>query len=305
MVRGHPDRGATADPALIRGRDVELVWSSDSRWLLSRSGSFGGPDPLVTVWNASNGSASARTDRFVADGAAVHARISHDTKYVFLHDGTSLHTLNRTTLRPAYPAIALSSDANDLVPHPDGGSVFVLHRYNGSFVRVDPKTGDVLDTASGLLGSDEVHGVMSPDGTRMMVTGPGVRVRLLDVERQTYIGMESEWQWGAPAFAPDGTQYAIAEEGRIRLWDGRTGEYQASLPLPSRVGTFSITYRPDSSALVIASTDGSTWTADTRIDRWAVRACATAGRNLSQAEWEQFFPNASYERTCPQWPAGT
>jgi WD40 repeat protein len=144
--------------------------------------------------------------------------------------------------------------------------------------------------------------VMSPDGTRMLVTGPGVRVRLLDVEMQAYIDTDSRWQWGNPAFAPDGSQYAVAEEGRVRLWDGRTGEYQASLPLPSRIGTFSIVYRPDSTGLVIASTDGRTWTADTLINRWDDRACAIAGRNLSPAEWEQYFPTAPYERTCPQWP---
>ena len=143
---------------------------------------------------------------------------------------------------------------------------------------------------------------MSPDGTRMVVTGPGVRVRLLDVETQAFMDADAGWQWGDPAFAPDGSQYAVAEEGRIRLWDGRTGEYQASLPLPSRIGAFSIVYRPDSTGLVIASTDGRTWTADTRVNQWDDRACAIAGRNLSLAEWEQFFPDAPYERTCPQWP---
>ena len=54
---------------------------------------------------------------------------------------------------------------------------------------------------------------------------------------------------------------------------------------------------------MIASTDGRTWTADTRVDRWDDRACAIAGRNLSLAEWETYFPNAAYERTCRQWPS--
>ena len=295
---------STAYPARIGGRDPELAWSSDSRRLLSVVGSLRGQDRVVTVWNASNGSVAARTDRVAVDSGAVRARFSYDTKHVFVHDGTFLHTLNTTSLRPAYPPVAAASDSGDLIPHRDG-SVFVLHRYDGSYFRVDPRTGKVLDSASRLLSSDEAKGVMSPDGTRMMVSGPGVRVRLLDVEKHAYIGTDSGWQWGAPAFAPDGAQYAVAEEGRIRLWDGRTGEYQASLPLPSRVGTYSITYQPDSKALVIASTDGSTWTADTRVHQWDDRACATAGRNLTPEEWDQYFPNLEYERTCPQWPAGS
>jgi WD40 repeat protein len=129
-------------------------------------------------------------------------------------------------------------------------------------------------------------------------------VRLLDLEKKAYIDSDSGFQWGAAAFAPDGRQYAIAEEGRIRLWDGRTGEYQASLPLPSSAGTYSISYRPDSESLVIASTDGTTWTAGTRVDQWDDRACAVAGRNLSLGEWKRFFPNAPYEPTCPQWSPG-
>ena len=132
-------------------------------------------------------------------------------------------------------------------------------------------------------------------------------MRLLDVEKQDLrrYGLEDPSGATSPTFAPDGSQFALVQAERIRLWDGRTGEYQASLPLPSRTGTFSIVYRPDSTGLVIASTDGRTWTADTRTDKWVERACATAGRNLSVEEWEQFFPNQPYERTCPQWPAGT
>ena len=41
---------------------------------------------------------------------------------------------------------------------------------------------------------------------------------------------------------------------------------------------------------------------DTRTDKWVERACKIAGRNLTHAEWKQYFPKLAYERTCPQWP---
>ncbi len=290
----------TPRPARLPEPRADLVWSPDARRLLST----GEGDTPLTLWNPSGGSVAARSDRFRAHGEGpVLATFTPDAKYVHVHDGVSVHTLTASSLRPAYPAVRLPLDSGHLVAHPDG-SVFVFHRYDTSFVRVDPRTGEVVDDGAGLLSTDDVEGLLSPDGTRMMVTGPGVQVRLVDVEKQAFIGSDSGFQWGPAAFAPDGSQYAVAEEGRIRLWDGRTGKYQASLPLPSRVGTYSITYRPDSLSLVIASTDGTTWAADTRVDRWDDRACAVAGRNLTLREWRQFFPNAPYEQTCPQWSSG-
>ena len=292
----------TPEPARIGAGLSSLAWSSDSRWLLSVRGGLDGPKRVVTLWNTSNGSVSARSDPFTAHHDVL-AAFSRDAKQVFVHDAAFLHTLDATTLRPAYPPTAAAVEASELAPHPDG-SVFVLAA-DGSFLRVDPRAGKVIDTAQrGLLNSEDVSGVLSPDGTRMVVNGPGSQVRLLDVEKHVYVDSDAGFSWSYPTYAPDGSQYAAVaeEEGRIRLWDGHTGRYQASLSLPSRVGRYSITYRPDSSALVIASTDGRTWTVNTRIDRWVDRACAIAARNLSLEEWEEYFPNVPYERTCPQWP---
>jgi WD40 repeat protein len=39
-------------------------------------------------------------------------------------------------------------------------------------------------------------------------------------------------------------------------------------------------------------------------NHWQTIACTIAGRNLSHAEWNTYLPNRSYQRTCPQWPAG-
>ncbi len=112
--------------------------------------------------------------------------------------------------------------------------------------------------------------------------------------------------WGANIlFAPDGSQVASLPDGRIALYDGETGAPQATLALPSLAPEVWLSYLPDSSGLVVAALDGRTWTVDTRISGWADRACETAGRNLTQDEWKQYFPNRTYEVSCPQWPRGT
>jgi WD40 repeat protein len=290
----------TGNPARVR--DTEFEWSTDARWLLSHSGSG---EAGVTVWDAETGSVVARSER-LPGGGNVTARFSSDARVVFVHDQLSLHTLSRPTLQPVNPAVPLPAECNGLAPHPTDGSVFLIH-CDGSFVRVDPRNGDVLDTGPPILsGEDAVDNVMSPDGTRMVGPAADLRVRLLDVNEKQFLGADTRTPYGSSAtFAPDGSQFAVVQAERIRLFDGRSGDYQASVPLPTRLGTVQIVYRRDSSGLVIASTDGRTWTADTRLATWVDRACATAGRNLSLADWEQYFPNLPYERTCPQWPAGT
>jgi DNA-binding SARP family transcriptional activator/WD40 repeat protein/energy-coupling factor transporter ATP-binding protein EcfA2 len=38
---------------------------------------------------------------------------------------------------------------------------------------------------------------------------------------------------------------------------------------------------------------------------WAATSCRIAGRNLTRAEWDQYFQGRPYHATCPQWPPGT
>ena len=129
-------------------------------------------------------------------------------------------------------------------------------------------------------------------------------MRLLDARSLTWVSPDSGAAWGYDRdYAPDGSQIASVRADRISLWDGHTGAYVASLPLPADARLVSIVYLEDSSGLVIAAADGRTWTADTRTDSWTDRACGIAGRNLTKAEWTQFFPSRPYHATCPQWPS--
>jgi WD40 repeat protein len=282
-------------------RDQDFLWSPDSRWLLSVGPDAAETTAVVTVWAASDGSVVARR-RFEGDPVVV--AFGQRGRVVHVHGVHLLHTLTTESLHPVNAPVTTEGERPfALVAHPRDGSVFVVDG-DGSFARMDPMSGDVIASASDEFLSDaDQMGVMSPDGSRMVVTGPGLKVRLIDVDEQQYVGTDSNTPWGdSPAYAPDGSQFALVQGERIRLWNGRTGEYQASLPLPNRTGAYSIIYRPGSTGVVIASTDGRTWTAGTRTSKWVDRACAIAGRNLTDDEWRQFFPDRPYEPTCPQWP---
>ena len=37
-------------------------------------------------------------------------------------------------------------------------------------------------------------------------------------------------------------------------------------------------------------------------ESWLERVCERAGRNFTQEEWEFYFPDELYRKTCEMWP---
>ena len=281
--------------ALI-GSQVNARWTPDARRMLST-----GTDGRLRVWDPKTGRLTA-VRQLGTDG--VIQTFSSDGERVYAQDVTgTLAVLDAATLRPVGDGIAIGTGATSLGAR--GDSVVVL-KTDGSFLRARPDTGDILSQAppGTLSNAEDLANDASPDGSLLATSDPGGRMRLLDVESLAWIGESSEDGGGIVAFAPDGSQFAALQGDQLRLWDGHTGDYQGSLPLPPDA-TPAFRWVPDSSGLVIAAADGRTWTADTRTDRWAERGCALAGRNLTRAEWTKFFPSRPYHATCPQWPAGS
>ncbi len=278
--------------------DTNFIWSPDARWLLSSGG-----DGFLKLWNASSGALAAKKVGYGPSDVLAAFSPESDKVYVRGSD-SSLRTLDRASLRPMYDDVELGGSLTAIVPHPDGSVIALMH--DGRFLRVQPETKEILGSEPpGLLSPSDQLGALSPDGSLMATSDVNYNVRLLDLERHEWLGSDSQTRTGDLTYALDGSQFATLQRERIRLWNGRTGEYQASLPLPSRTAHLSISYLPNSNGLLLAATDGRTWAVDTRTNRWVQRACTSAGRNLTQDEWEQFFPNRPYEVTCRQWPAGT
>jgi WD40 repeat protein len=107
------------------------------------------------------------------------------------------------------------------------------------------------------------------------------------------------------AFAPGGNILASgSRDGRVGLWDGRTGALLGKI-LPGGPQTETmVEFRPDGHTVQIASEDGALYTWDTRLQLSVERACAVAGRNLTQDEWRDAFGDRPYRPTCPEYPAG-
>jgi WD40 repeat protein len=114
-------------------------------------------------------------------------------------------------------------------------------------------------------------------------------------------------------FSSDGkTLASTSQDQTIRLWNAsdnqliRTFEGHTSWVL-------STVFSPDGKTLASASNDHTIRLWDTNLEAkpegdslesWRARACSIVGRNLTQAEWKEFFGNLQYQTSCPEFPAG-
>ena len=106
------------------------------------------------------------------------------------------------------------------------------------------------------------------------------------------------------AFSDDGRQLAaVALDSSARLFDVEARE-QIGTAFDAGIDTSAV-LRPDGSALALDPPDGQStgavaWDLDPQA--WREAACLEAGRNLTEAEWEQYI-GGPYRATCPGWPA--
>ena len=89
----------------------------------------------------------------------------------------------------------------------------------------------------------------------------------------------------------------------LRLWDLDSPDPATnSLVLPGLNGLLALD--SDNDWVVAGSQDNIARVWPLNISKLVENACILAGRNLSKAEWGQFFPEKPYAKTCPQWPNG-
>jgi hypothetical protein len=101
-----------------------------------------------------------------------------------------------------------------------------------------------------------------------------------------------------------------SEEGvtsRVNIWDAATGQpIGAPITVNGDAGYVEVD-RAGGSRVLTSTTvpSGTDMVLDLDPSDWQSVACSIAGRNLTQDEWKQYLPGRPYQRTCPQWPAGS
>jgi WD40 repeat protein len=141
----------------------------------------------------------------------------------------------------------------------------------------------------------------APDGATFATGSADGFVRFWDAATGEQIGREVKASAGfvlSLDYRPDGrTLLTGGSDGTARLIDVES-QAEIGVPLPATANIPAYAYYLDQRNIFVLQSDGSAtlWYADP--NSWKQRACATAGRSLTEEEWERFLPDRPYEPAC-------
>jgi len=194
----------------------------------------------------------------------------------------------------------------------------------GALLAAGGDSAQLVDVSSGkpvakLADSDAsyVHTVaFSPDGQLLAYARDDGNIILRVVHSATHAELARVRAGNAVyalAFSSDGETLASGDEGgNLQLWDlGRpaaraAGQLQVkAIGEPVRRNTFglhSLSFSADASKIATAGMDWVAGVWDATPDGWLAQICQKAGRNLTNAEWQQYARGVPYVKSCPNLP---
>jgi WD40 repeat protein len=173
--------------------------------------------------------------------------------------------------------------------------------------------------SAGILGTQGSRSVVqalafSPDGQVLgAVTSDGV-VTLWEVKtgRVVHVFQSAQvggWYAGPSVtattpslmFSPTGPYLLVCDGLHMFTWDLHAGALLAR-PFLDLNGVLNAVLSPDGMLVAEAQDQGSVVVRAATEAGWQAQACTIANRNLTLAEWQQFFGSETYRKTCPDLP---
>lgn len=267
----------------------------------------GGEDHVIRLWNVADGSPAGELAGHPGEVEAVAFApggeslvTADDIGHLRVWDVARRSLKRELTMSVPGPitGLAFSRDAKLAIAGP---FPFVMDGLGAEAVRLGEIS--LANPVSGIA--------LSPDGQTLAVGALTGTVTLWDVAGRTARAGPFKGDVGAVrnlAFTPDGRTLATAGDlGALRFWDAATGRALGD-PLPVRDRRIDgLAIAPNGSSLATGDANGVVqftpdylWDRD--VNRQVKRLCDLVGRNLSQAEWDEFLAGERHQQTCPQWP---
>lgn len=278
-VAGNPTFAISGDTKRLAWTTGSDTWIRSLDWAMPRTLASGDP-PVLKLAFSRDGRFIAATDRW--------NRIS-----VWDAEAKPLWT---TARGPDYvTTLSFSPDDCYLAAGTDRGALRLYDRATGAPVLEQPAVhnGLLFSLAFDETSTSIVSGGGGGDRNivlRQMLSGGRVQT-LRGVHRGPI---------GALAFDADGdTLASAANDGTVVLWDRVTLQplgigLTAHQSFPNHLG-----FRPDGKMLV-SSDDDSVFLWKTDVKEWLEIACGIAGRELTQAEWDEKILDDNYRPVCPR-----
>lgn len=284
--------------------DRTLAFSPDSRWLASGTAGHKAPSRL-NLWDVSKGPPSVEPQHRCRATSARELAFSTDGKLLATAvQGQVARLWRMSAVDPCEAPIKLPHDnvVYHLTTSPDGrwaatASFDGKGRLWDLSTGVDPKLVQEVEFADRVM-----RAVFSPDGRWAAFSSWDRTAALLDVQAPSRPPVRLHGHVGrvlATAFSPNGTWLATAGEDRtIRLWSPLAPSVPPVVLRGHEASVAHLAFMPDGSRLVSAAYDGS-------VRQWRLGladlvrvACATAGRELTAAEVEQYLGGAATAASC-------
>jgi WD40 repeat protein/DNA-binding SARP family transcriptional activator len=219
--------------------------------------------------------------------------------------------LDPTTLQSVGRPVRLDEPVCCVSAGPDNHTAIALTgSYEASGFWVGSSTGWALvDLESGTVvneGALEINGrvvALSPDGRHAVVGGGGGELLVLDLDtgepvRPPIVSHDDVVL--SATYSPDGQRLLTSgPDSTVGLWDGATGLLVDQVVTPQRFNEAG--FRKDPNSVLIAPLwGGPVYEWDTRVESALDFACRVAGRDFTDAEWQENFGDRPYQETCPE-----
>jgi WD40 repeat protein len=246
---------------------------------------------------------------FTPDGRAIVAIVFH------ADDDEDLVVLDATTLEPVGGApVPLGSTARRVAVTPDGRAAVVvtsamLHPETDVLL-VDLETRRIVRATpvDALDRPEEVprNNTVASDGRTVGLGGRNGDVVVVDAVTGDVSPVlpAHDGHVESVTFSPDTASFVTTGiDGVVKLWDTATHSVLGSFTPFGPNHRVRASFVAADRVLIVDDT-GKILEWDPRPDASEAYACKVAGRNLTQSEWTELFPEQEYRVTCPEFPEG-